>query len=35
MSILYKDEQIVIADTHIQIKKYFFPLCTSKTILYS
>jgi hypothetical protein len=33
--ILYQDSQITVYKELIQINKYFFPLATSKTILFS
>ena len=35
MNILYEDEFCQVSDICILIKKYYFPLATSKTILYS
>lgn len=32
---LYEDEGLVVTRDYILIKKYYFPLATSKTILYS
>ena len=33
--ILYEDKSITITNTHIFIRKYYVPLMTSKTILFS
>lgn len=34
-NILYQDEGVVLTPTYILIKKYYFPLATSKTIMFS
>jgi len=34
MKPLYDDQQVTISRDHILIKKYYFPLATSRTILY-
>lgn len=33
--ILYQDDGLILSNTYILIKKYYFPLATSKTILFS
>lgn len=35
MNILYEDSYCQVSDICILIKKYYFPLATSKTLLYS
>jgi len=35
MSILYEDKQVIISKDYIFIKKYYFPLATSRTILFN
>lgn len=34
-SILYEDKQVTITSDYVQIRKYYFPLATSRTILYT
>jgi hypothetical protein len=33
--ILYQDEYITLTNTYITINKYYFPLATSKTIIFT
>jgi hypothetical protein len=35
MSVLYQDKTVTLTNDYILIPKYYFPLATSKTILYS
>jgi len=32
---LYQDDGIMLSNTYILIKKYYFPLATSKTIMFT
>lgn len=33
--VLYKDHTVLITDTYLTIFKYYFPLATSKTIMFN